>query len=439
MAKGNPFFGQLSGAVGDVVFSRLNGQQISRSRNRNPHNPNTAKQRYQRARMATAVEFYARGQKALFNFAFESKKQRESDFNAFIRYNVNNTPVLDPASLADGMPPIGNYVMSHGSLSPITLRYNMLVYQRPTLELAALNTTSVAQTSVGEFSRAVLAEYPYEQGDFITFVQIGTPNVRLSSDIDDAKSLGAQTGVPARLMTPFFSASVAPTWSITQVKLDINSEQSLADLNIFDTEFSNPADGQLVLGPVGASGCDRIYGAAELYACCAIASRVVGSNTMVSPAQLLLNDATQTAVALGKSEAWANLLADWYDTEDASPIDQQPKAILQGRIAYANQHGYTPAPGPTQPVVSGTLPKEIAAGQSGFDTGLRITNMGEIDATALKIVLSDGAVEFQSEGDDGFAYANDDLQIGILIDKVSGVVTANNGQSAHTITSFVVE
>ena len=36
MAKGNLFQGMGRGKVGDVVFSRLNGEQISRVRNRHP-------------------------------------------------------------------------------------------------------------------------------------------------------------------------------------------------------------------------------------------------------------------------------------------------------------------------------------------------------------------------------------------------------------------
>lgn len=438
MAKGNPFFGQLSGAVGDVVFSRLNGQQISRSRNRNPHNPNTAKQRYQRARMATAVEFYARGQKALFNFAFESKTQRESDFNAFIRANVNNTPVLDPASLREGMPPIGNYVMSQGSLSPISLRYDAETYQRPTLELAALTTTSVAQTSVGEFSRAILAEYPYQQGDFITFVQIGTPNVALATSLEDAKSLGEQTGDPARLEVSRFGTSVAPTWVITQVKLDINSEQSLADLNIFDTEYSNPANGQLVLGPVGASGCTRIFDEYELFACCAIASRVEGSKTLVSPSQLQCNEATQMTIAVGKSSEWANLLAEWYDTEVESPIDQQPKAILQGRIAYANQHGFTPTPSPTQPVISGTLPVTINAGATEGSTGITITNFSEIDKENLKFRLNDHDCVYKGSGYGLTSYQDAGNGTEFLVQDSNGLVTYNS-TNADVLIAIVVE
>lgn len=73
MAKGNVFQGMARGKIGDVVLSRLNGQQISRVRNRQPHNPQTNPQLYQRAIMATIMRAYSAG-KVIFDHSFEGKK-----------------------------------------------------------------------------------------------------------------------------------------------------------------------------------------------------------------------------------------------------------------------------------------------------------------------------------------------------------------------------
>ena len=70
MAKGNMFQGMARGKVGDVVFSRLNGEQISRVRNRNPKNPRTNPQLYQRAIMATIMRAYSAG-KVIFDHSFQ--------------------------------------------------------------------------------------------------------------------------------------------------------------------------------------------------------------------------------------------------------------------------------------------------------------------------------------------------------------------------------
>lgn len=86
MAKGNLFQGMARGAVGDVVFSRLNGQQVSRVRNRQPANPQTNAQLYQRAIMATVMQAYSAGKK-IFDHAFEGKKTGSECQNAFLSLN----------------------------------------------------------------------------------------------------------------------------------------------------------------------------------------------------------------------------------------------------------------------------------------------------------------------------------------------------------------
>jgi hypothetical protein len=86
MAKGNLFQGMARGAVGDVVFSRLNGQQVSRVRNRQPANPQTNAQLYQRAIMATVMQAYSFGKK-IFDHSFEGKKKGSECQNAFLSLN----------------------------------------------------------------------------------------------------------------------------------------------------------------------------------------------------------------------------------------------------------------------------------------------------------------------------------------------------------------
>lgn len=88
MAKGNLFQGMARGKVGDVVFSRLNGQQISRVRNRSPRNPNTNKQLVQRAVMANIMAMYSAGQ-AIYNHAFQGKAVGAENQREFMKSNVN--------------------------------------------------------------------------------------------------------------------------------------------------------------------------------------------------------------------------------------------------------------------------------------------------------------------------------------------------------------
>lgn len=87
MAKGNLFQGQARGKVGDVVFSRLNGQQISRVRNRNPKNPKSTPQQYQRAVMATVMAMYAAG-KSIYNHSFQGKSVGAANQRYFLKENA---------------------------------------------------------------------------------------------------------------------------------------------------------------------------------------------------------------------------------------------------------------------------------------------------------------------------------------------------------------
>lgn len=87
MAKGNLFQGMARGKVGDVVFSRVNGEQISRVRNRNPKNPKTNAQKIQRAVMATVLQAYKAGS-IIFDHSFEGKSVPAGSQRAFLSTNM---------------------------------------------------------------------------------------------------------------------------------------------------------------------------------------------------------------------------------------------------------------------------------------------------------------------------------------------------------------
>lgn len=70
MAKGNLFLGTGRGKVGDVVFYRKNGDQITRVRNRSIKNPDTEAQQIQRAVLASVSKAYQAGS-AIFDHSFE--------------------------------------------------------------------------------------------------------------------------------------------------------------------------------------------------------------------------------------------------------------------------------------------------------------------------------------------------------------------------------
>lgn len=99
MAKGNMLQGMARGKVGDVVFSRLNGEQIARVRNRNPKNPRTNAQLYQRAIMATVMAAYSAG-KVIFDHSFQGYAVGEANQRRFMSENAKYLRGLLAADLA---------------------------------------------------------------------------------------------------------------------------------------------------------------------------------------------------------------------------------------------------------------------------------------------------------------------------------------------------
>lgn len=131
MSKGNLFQGMARGSVGDVTFSRLNGKQIARVRNRNPRNPKTNPQLYGRAIMATVMRAYSAGRE-IFDHAFEGVAVGAASQNRFLSLNnrvlreylaadINNNQTVTKSINTFVGPKVqspvpGRYVISEGSL-----------------------------------------------------------------------------------------------------------------------------------------------------------------------------------------------------------------------------------------------------------------------------------------------------------------------------------
>lgn len=126
MAKGNLFQGMARGKVGDVVFSRANGEQISRVRNRHPKNPRSNAQLFQRAIMATIVQAYSAG-KAIFDHSFQGYSVGAQNQREFIKRNAK---MLRDLIAADINTPIATNqqkgrVVAPGVSSPVPCKYKI--------------------------------------------------------------------------------------------------------------------------------------------------------------------------------------------------------------------------------------------------------------------------------------------------------------------------
>lgn len=303
MAKGNMLLGYSRGSVGDVTFTKIKGQQVAKARNRNPHNPRTNKQSLQRAMFAAAVKFYTRGNQAFYKFAFENKRQVESDYNAFMRENVKRAPAISREAFANyDYPVFAPFIMAKGGLPMLE---NSISAGKAVVALG-IDAPSTLPTTVGALTEALVASEAYKAGDILTLVTI---NSNFDGTYPSATGAGAGK----------------PDWAITQIILDASSTDTLADTLGMQ---ASSVDGALVL--TDATGVTLLGGTYSAFVM--VHTRNTDSGLKCSTQELVLNDAATTAYEGAQAAAYkSSVIASWQAN---GSVDAQPEAILQGSIAY---------------------------------------------------------------------------------------------------------
>ena len=170
MAKGNMFQGMARGKVGDVVFSRLNGEQISRVRNRNPKNPRTNAQLYQRAIMATIMMAYSAG-KAIFDHSFQGKAVGAENQREFMKLNALKLRALVASEVNDEVAILDQkgHVVAPGIKTPVPNEY--IISQGSYDQALFAEDGKWASPDTGVTTYAAYAEQlGLVEGDYYTFV-----------------------------------------------------------------------------------------------------------------------------------------------------------------------------------------------------------------------------------------------------------------------------
>lgn len=308
--------GMARGKVGDVVLTRLAGEQVARARNRAPKNPKTTKQMAQRAALATCVEFYTRGVKNLFKFAFESKKPSESDYNAFVRANIGIIPVQSHKSLVENNSVFGPIIMSQGSLTEPSFGFDE-ENKVPVLFTDPLPADGDALT-IGQVSKAIASVNGLLDGDIITIVTVYAVGDEVCQTLSDAIDNGQLQGGKA-----------TQYWIVKQFTLDFSSTALASTLGIFNTNAASAGDDNLNFATGVYGGQD--YTASDSVGIAVIASRNTASGTKVSTSVMKLNAATKDASEIGTSNEWRQYVARTWNT--STSLDVAPENILQGSIS----------------------------------------------------------------------------------------------------------
>ena len=184
MAKDNLFLGTARGSVGDIVFSRLDGQQVARVRNRAPHNPQSPAQMVQRIIMSTVGKAYSLMQE-ITNHSFEGFEQSQGSQRKFMEFNVSVLrdkcadvlaypveEVIKSSQLTnfsfrnDYAPVLNRYMISAGSLPPIDLLHEDN-YVASVIPFDPGDKTTATITYADIISLLNL-----QRGDQLTFIQV---------------------------------------------------------------------------------------------------------------------------------------------------------------------------------------------------------------------------------------------------------------------------
>ena len=223
MGKLNGIISKISGSAGNLTFKRRMGETVISEKVTQVRNPRTNAQMQTRTKWGNIIAMY-KGIRPLLNYGFENKPKNLSDYNMFVKVNMQRTPIyLTKQAVAGGACIATAYQISQGSLPAIVVSGSG---QNGVTDIRLGGLTIGSNTTVADFSAAVVNNNPdYKYGDQISFFLV--------------KQL-----VNANTEIPYCQFSAA------KVILDAANEDKLADVTGGSTGF------KAVDGNLGHSGSD---------------------------------------------------------------------------------------------------------------------------------------------------------------------------------------
>lgn len=176
MSKGNMLLGHARGKVGDLVFSRVNGQQVTRARAAIVKNPQTEAQMIQRILLNTVIQAYSR-MSEICDHSFEGVPVGQQSMSVFMKRNlallrqhISDEVNIEGHTFDDiySFSPIGSneftvnpFVLSSGSL-PIVNLTNVNVFDGASFAITAAGATLTYND--------VITSLGLNRGDQLTFI-----------------------------------------------------------------------------------------------------------------------------------------------------------------------------------------------------------------------------------------------------------------------------
>ena len=247
MAILNGIISNLKGSAGSLTFQHSNGMTIVREKITSITNPRSEGQMRTRTKFTNIVAMY-RGIRPLLNQGFENKPAGLSDYNMFVKVNMQRSPIyLTKQAVAGGACIATSYQITQGSLPSIVVTGSG--QNGVTDILLSENITNA--TTVAQFSKDVVDNNPdYRYGDQISFFLV-------------KQKVNANTEIPYC------------QFSAVKVILDANNDETLTSVTGGSNGFHS------VDGKLGHSGNDGDC------AYCWVHSRKSDGKTLVSSQELL--------------------------------------------------------------------------------------------------------------------------------------------------------
>lgn len=173
MATGNPLLSTLRGRIGDITFRQRKGTQVSAKRQPVVSNPRSYSQMDVRTQLSNLCSFY-RVLEGFWSRAFEDKKQKQTEFNAFTSANLNGTArvYLTKEEAAANVCYLAEYKITSGTLP--TVNYEQVSFNSPWTATSIILPSDFAfsgSTTVAEFSNAVIEKNnDWQLGDQLSMV-----------------------------------------------------------------------------------------------------------------------------------------------------------------------------------------------------------------------------------------------------------------------------
>lgn len=296
--------GKRTGSVGGETYSVSKGQNIVRAKPVSVANPRSDAQMTQRTQFLSAVRFFQRANQRFFKFAFESKKLKESDYNAFMRLNANKGGYISKAQGdAVGFPMVAPWVITQGSLQGVSQRVVTDAENERTYLDVVLKAgfTGDLPTTIGEISTLLKeSSADIQERDIMTLVVISTSMTGDSyvNDFDMSQHEGENK------------------WAIQQFIIDSTDTRSISEIL---SDVTAVIDGGTLVLRCALTSIDQA-GAAVM-----VQSRNTNKGLKVSTSTLLLNGQGELVYDLMRRDSHRQQILAWWGAQQA--------AILQGSEA----------------------------------------------------------------------------------------------------------